>query len=456
MPPHRILRIGVILGGNIIEERLVRQRETVSIGQSAKNSFSVPIDGLPKTWPLFSMENGQYVLQFADNMDGRLSTASKVLTLDALKQQGAQKRNGAWAYRLDESSRGKITVGEMTLLFQFVTAPPLQPRPRLPAAVRGTLADRIEPQLAIVLAASVLAHFAMALWAWSQDIEDDSNRVAEIAREYQAGTYEPPKPVEPVAADTTEEGEGEEEVADEGKDESETKEPDRPKNEPTDVVGDGDGDGDDGPDEAAVQEAIANTAVVAVLTGGAEGTGGRYGEMSETDQGASLDKSIENAKGKKTASTGGGAGRQRGQGSGKIAGDKGTRVGGPGPGGKVGPKKEEKIKSRVKLGGAEDLSLTDLDPASVVKRIRGKYLAGIKRCHNRVLKADPSAAGRVNIRFTVGPTGRVTKARVKGFDPTVDACIEGQTRRWRFSAPKEDGKPTSADFAVPLLLKPGG
>ena len=43
----RILRIGIILGGNIVEERLIRTRETITIGQSSKNTFSVPIEGLP-------------------------------------------------------------------------------------------------------------------------------------------------------------------------------------------------------------------------------------------------------------------------------------------------------------------------------------------------------------------------------------------------------------------------
>lgn len=447
MPRQRILRIGIILNGNIIEERLVRQRETITIGQSAKNSFSVPIDGLPKSWPLFSMENGQYVLQFADNMDGRLSTANQVFTLDALKRQGAQQRNGAWCYQLDESARGKITVGEMTLLFQFVTAPPLQPRPRLPASVRGTLADRIDPHLAIILAASIILHFAIMLWAWSIDLPKE-NKIAQIAHEFQVGTYEPPPPVEivPVESDENEEGEVAAETGGDKGDEDKPKKNDEPVDDP--------GDGDGSPDEAAVQEAIANTALVAVLTGAGEG-GERYGSMSDTDQGASLDKSIENAKGKAVASTGGGVGRQRGQGTGVIGTDKGSRVGGPGEGDKVGPKAEEKIASRVKLGGADDLSLSDLDPDDVIKRIRGKYLAGIQRCHQRVLKADPRAKGRVDIRFTVGPTGKVTQATVKGFDPTVDACIEGQARQWRFSTPKDDGKPTSADFAVPLMLEPG-
>lgn len=446
-PPQRILRIGIVLGGNIIEERLIRKRETITIGQSSKNSFSIPIEGLPRTFPIFAFEDGQYTLNFTANMDGRISSGGSVNTLSQLKQHGARKAAEGWQTPLDERSRGKVSVGSMTLLFQFVTAPPLQPRPRLPASVRGTLADRIEPRLAIILACSVLTHFSVALWAYTRDqvIERPVDR---IARAFQVGKYEPPPKVEPVEDEGEEEGDAAEEAA------TDVPKVDKPRRkEPVDDGG-GDNSDDGSPDDAAVAEAIQNTAIVAVLTGEG-GEGGLFSEMSGTDQGASLDDSIAHAKGKATATTGGsGDRRQRGQNSGKLGTGKGERVGGPEAGGKVGPKKEEKV-SRIKLGAAEDLSLSDLDPNAVVKRIRGKYLAGIKRCHQRVLKVDPKAQGKVTIRFTVGPTGRVTKASVKGFDPTVDACIKGQAAKWRFSAPKDDGKPTSADFEVPLLLKPG-
>ncbi len=461
-PAARILRIGVVLGGNIIEERLVRKRETITIGQSSKNSFSIPIEGLPKTFPVFALENGNYVLNFQDNMDGRISAGGGVHTLSQLKSNGAKKTGDGWAMPLDEKARGKVSVGAMTLLFQFVTAPPLPPRPRLPASVRGTLADRVEPRLAIILSCSVLAHFSVGLWAYTRD-KVVERPVDKIARSFQVGQYEPPPKVEPVIVEAETETDGEATEAAAGADTPKDKTP-RPPRKNTEPTGGSEGNsgpsGEGSPDDAAVEEAIQDTAVVAVLTGlGSEG--GAFGKMSGTDQGASLDRSIEHAKGKATATTGGGGDdrRQRGQGSGKLGTDKGTGVSGPksgtGTGGAGGTKKEDAIKSLTKFGRAEDLSLSDLDPNAVVKRIRGKYLAGIKRCHQRVLKVDPKAQGKVTIRFTVGPTGRVTKANVKGFDPTVDACIKGQAAKWRFSAPKDDGKPTSADFEVPLLLKPG-
>ena len=48
---------------------------------------------------------------------------------------------------LSDNSRGKLSLGDLTILFQFVTEPPRQPKPMLPASVRGTFADRFDPRL---------------------------------------------------------------------------------------------------------------------------------------------------------------------------------------------------------------------------------------------------------------------------------------------------------------------
>jgi hypothetical protein len=217
----------------------------------------------------------------------------------------------------------------------------------------------------------------------------------------------------------------------------------------------GGGDEDGAPDDATVSEAIQDSALIAAITG-TEGSGGRYSKMNETDQGAGLDKAIEDAKGRDIGAIGEGGGRRtRGPNTGKIGSGKGGgEIKGPGKGdAEVGAKVEEKV-SRATFD-VEDISETTLDPDSVAKIIRARYLQGIKRCHQRMLKGDPTAGGRVSLRFTVGPTGGVTKSDVKGFDPTVDACIKDLTTKWRFGAPKDDdGKPASADFQIPLVLKP--
>jgi hypothetical protein len=455
--PVRSLRVGIVLGGNIIEERLIRGRENITIGQSAKNTFSVPLESLPKQWPLFTVENGRYVLHYSDGTDGRISDGRGVHTLDSLKGRGAERRGDHFVLPLVDGSRGKVVMGDMTLLFQFVNAPPLQPRPRLPASVRGTLADRVDPQMAIILAISVVAHLVLMLVAWNHDRTVES-RADRIHREFQEDSFKERTATleltQPTTATT-----GEEVEAPKGDDKGADKEPDRGSSKAPGDGGQTKEPGDGGaPSDAQVDEAIANTALVALLTGD-ESAGGRYGKMSETDQGAGLDKAIENAKGKEISSIGGGAaGRGHREGAGQIGGDKeGGRgkVSGPGEGGQVGGKQEELI-SRIKLGDVEDIGDGTLDPDSVYRTIQSRYLEGIKRCHQQLLKRNPEAGGRVSVRFTVGPTGGVTKSTVSGFDPTVDACIKGLTLKWRFGAPKTDeGKPSSADFQFPFILKAG-
>src|SRR4051794_6893252 len=93
---QRILRIGVLLGGKIVEERLIRERVHVSIGQSMKNTFSIPVEGLPLEFTLFAIDQGRYSLRFIQKMDGRLSDGGQVNTLDALKSKGAQNNGEYW------------------------------------------------------------------------------------------------------------------------------------------------------------------------------------------------------------------------------------------------------------------------------------------------------------------------------------------------------------------------
>jgi hypothetical protein len=451
MAPVRSLRVGIALGDHFIDERLFRARENITVGQSAKNTFSIPIENLPKAWQLFTVDAGRYMLHFTDAMDGRLSDGTNVYTFETLKGRGAQRVGDHWVVPLVETSRGKVELGQMKLLFQFVSAPPVQPRPRLPASVRGSLADRIDPMLAVIMAISILIHFGIMLYALQHDRVVYS-RAEALAKQFQEDTFK-----DKVIAETVEiapDATATAEVPKKGGDESKGK----PKTGGGDNSGDK-GNDDSAPDDATIEETISQSPLMLALATGGEDDSGRYGKMNETDQGSDLNKALENAKGKDIGSIGNGGGRAtRGPNTGKIGSGKGGgEITGPGKGESVGPKVEEKV-SRTSFSNSDVADLTDstLDPGDVAKIIRSRYLQGIKRCHERLLKQNPTAHGRVALRFTVGPTGGITKSAVKGFDPTVDSCIKELSLKWRFGAPKdEDGKPTSADFEIPLLLEPG-
>lgn len=450
-PRPRILRIGVLLGGKIVEERLIRERTSVSIGQSMRNTFSIPIEALPLELTLFALdERGRYHLRFLEQMDGRLSDAGgQVSTLDALKTgRGATQHGDYWQVPLGENSRGKLSLGDLTVLFQFVTEPPRQPKPMLPASVRGTFADRFDPRLSVILAASVVLHFAVVIAALLGDIEEDSLAAKAYNLTFQpekyAVTVEDPRPQKPDPS------------AGSGAGSAAEKKPaakPAPASKPSKSEGGGTSPGKDPGMTQDDAEAMAN-----LMTGeGKDGTS--EGDMSARRPGGDLKGEIDAIKeGNKSVAVGGGANRGSRDGGGpRVGTGAGTQIDGPtGPesagGGKVAEKGPQGRINVANKAGGDDSSLT---PAVVLNKILTAYMAGLKRCYKQYLNKEATARGAVALSFTVNETGRLVNGNAKGFASEVDVCIQSQMATWRFPIPKDkDNEATDANFSITLQLVP--
>jgi hypothetical protein len=448
-PRQRILRIGVLLGGKIVEERLIRERTAVTIGQSMKNTFSIPIDGLPREFTLFAIDQNQYYLRFLAKMDGRLSDGASVNTLDALKQSGAQHVADYWQVPLGNAARGKLSIGDLTILFQFVTEPPRQPKPMLPASVRGTFADRFDPRLSVILGSSIIIHFAIVIIALFTDLEVP-NGMAERAYNltFKPETYQvdlaQPEPVKTTDVGSAA-GSAEVKVAEKTPTKTPGKTPDKPS----------DGGRSD-KDTVAMQEEEASR-FADLLTGEGE-AGTSEGDMSNRRPGADLNQQITDVKeGGKQVAIGGGSGRgSRGDGDPKLGTGTGPKITGPtGTESAGGGKVEKAPTGRINVSDKQTFDDSTLTPDVVLSKIQSAYMAGLKRCYKDVLKKDASARGKVTLSLTVNETGRTVSGKAKGFASEVDACISGLMASWRFPIPKDkDGDATEASFAITLQLVP--
>jgi hypothetical protein len=447
-PRPRILRIGVLLGGKIVEERLIRERAPVTIGQSMRNTFSIPVEGLPLEFTLFALDDGRYSLRFLPKMDGRLSdSGGQVNTLDALKARGAQNHGAYFQVPLSESARGKLSLGDLTILFQFVTEPPRQPKPMLPASVRGTFADRFDPRLSVIMAASIIVHFAIVIVALFTDVDID-NGIAERAYNltFKQDTYtvdlSQPKP-------DISQGSAAGSAAPEKKPE---KGPARPK-----APEKGDDGGKSKADQVALQEQEA-AKFADLLTG--EGVNGTSeGDMSKRRPGAELGAQINEVReGGQTVKVGGGAGRgSRGDGEVRVGTGHGPEINGPGGTESAGGgKNQEKAPTgRISVAEKQAIDDTTLSPEAVLSKIQSAYMAGLKRCYKDFLKKDASARGKITLSLTINETGRTVKGSAHGFSGEVDACISNLMTAWRFPIPKDKGgDPTEANFAITLQLVP--
>jgi hypothetical protein len=184
--PRRAIRVGVLLGDNLVEEKVFSTGAPVTFGQSLKCGLSIPGDGIPHEHALFVHDQGRVLLRVTKTMTGKLAQAGEIQT-DLRRGEAVE---GVWSIPLAKGARGKLVLGDATILFQEIAAPPLTPRPVLPASIRGTLGDRIDRRLAVIIGASVALHLGIAGVAWFEDVETGSMLETPIAQTYRQEVME--------------------------------------------------------------------------------------------------------------------------------------------------------------------------------------------------------------------------------------------------------------------------
>lgn len=433
-PQAKILRIGVIQAGRIIEEKLIRGHDTVTIGSSTRNTITIFTAGLPRSFPLFERIGNRYVLNFTEAMDGRVGVADRVLPLLQVSEEHLARRRGEmWALPLDEGSRGKVVIGEVTLLFQFVTPPPPRPRPKLPASIRGGIVAQMDWLMATSFLACAVIHLAFVIYLrnvdWPKELAIDQipdRFVKDIVVE---------KPKVEKKVEVAKEGGDKKADKDEGKKGGKKKEltaeEQAAKAEARARA--------DAERRARLAEELSRVGALKVL-GSAGGKSGAVADLlNRGDPGGDADRAFQGVGGVGVASAGSGTGGLTGRGgtgSGKAVGIEGLRTTGPGEVGTGERAGEKEVKGKVQ-DQAPDVDGT-LDPSIVAKEVR-KRLGAVRTCYERALKRNPQLAGKIQICFTIGPTGGVTSANVDSDtmgDSEVGDCIVDNIKRWRFPAPE--------------------
>ena len=164
----KILRIGVVHRGRVIEERLFRRATRVSVGSAARNTVVLPLPGVPERVDLLVPRRRAdgYDLLLTDEVDGRIDRGSHgMVDVTALRRLTPRRGRRVPRIPLDAACRGRLKIGEVSLLFQFVTPPPRRVRPALPAVARGGLIRSMDWVFATILVGSFLGHsglFAVA------------------------------------------------------------------------------------------------------------------------------------------------------------------------------------------------------------------------------------------------------------------------------------------------------
>ena len=458
----KVLRIGLIQAGKIVEERIIRQRETVTVGSSERNHFVVA--GLPARFELFQLVGADYILNFTAEMRGRVGLAGGVQELEQLRATGAARNAGQhWQVKLSDTSRGKIVIGDTTLLFQFVVPPPIQPRPQLPAAVVGGFVAGIDWLFTAFVMFSFMSHFGFIIflenadWPMPPAIATIPDRVAEMIFNEPEPPPEPQEtePTEMVTEDATEVAqETETSSSDSRSDSSDRSASDSTARAERQAAADSDA-------RMAAEEV---TSQVETMLLGA--LGGESGALHDVLAGGAVTGSAEDvmaqAEGVGVASSGAGGVLRDRSGGGRVGGG-GQDLGGLRAVGGSGATSERGegavIEERAPRGrfrppsDVEDESGSgDFDSNAVVRMINTRRSA-IQACYERELRTTPDLRGRLVVQLTIQETGSVTGVRAteNALNDAVASCVTRVVQGFRFNPGPEGG---SVTYSFPFVFEP--
>lgn len=443
----KILRVGIFQGGRSLEERLFRKPTNITLGQSTKNTFVVPTSvELPKSFSLFEHGPRGYALNFTATMEGRLSLGDQVMDL-AQMRKGKAPQGEVWHINLSERARGKIQIGELTVLFQFVVPPPVQPRPQLPPSVRGSVVGEMDGRLTAIMLGSFLLHFGFVIylrtvdWPRQPDIEEIPDRFVKVLVPKKV---EQPKPEEPKV----------EKVAEKPKDDGKKKPASDSATKPVAKPLSEEEKARLAAEKRARLEAqLSQMGMLKLL--GSKGEGGALRDLLKGgDPGNDADKVFGQVGGVGVGGNGGGLQAVKGGGgTGLSQGINGLRASGPSEGVDTGQKGEAKVRGVVRDSSPQDLDPATLDPNAVAAKIR-QYKGALVACYESALKRNPSLSGKVTLRFTINKMGKVSKAEIETdtmHDDDVNKCIVDRASGWRFPPPS--GGSDDVQFAYPFIFQ---
>lgn len=454
-PAPRALRIGILLNGRIMEEKIIRERDSVTIGLYEKNTFIIPSPHMVGRHVLFEMKGDRYHLNLMESMTGRVAAGGGLIDLEG--------RGASAPIVLDERSRGRIAIGETIILFQFVAAPPLQPRPQLPSSMRGGwlrsfMADWFFNSL---IGVSLMAHIIPVVclvvrdWPIQEQGFDLDNKYFELVLQV---------PDEETLKNMVSSGKPGESAESPGEDEAaaDLENPDvKPGDpgKPKRVLTDEEKAALEAQRRAKLEATVMSSGLMLVIGSDAYGADGSAGAdlLAPGGVDSDMDEVLKTVSGMKLASAGETGSSLRtladSAGGGKVADITAIKVANADVDLESDSATETKVKGKAKAGAGEEVGGTGLLDAAEVARVVKSRITAIQMCYQKGLNKNYGLEGKIKVRFTIGTSGRVTKASIENNtlgDPEVGACVLDKVESFVFSKP-EGG---SVEFVFPFVFKP--
>ncbi len=408
------LRVALVWHGNVLQEKIMREPSSVTVGETADCMFAADIHGDEK-YELFTEDAGSYTLNLRSGMKGRLTTGGNEQDISQLSGR-IPVRPGDW---------GVIEIDQASFFFQFVD--------RIAGVVATAGYGGLNYVLASALAVSAVVQIAMLIYAfmaWKPETSAfDLNRAGRFV---QIQVDEPPDAIEEV-----EEEEADDETmsqragGEEGKfgaEDAEVEDSTLPDHDGPMV------DSLETPELGrAFEAALAQSGALSNVFGNSDAFMNSFGQDFAT---AGEGDAFVLGRGSGGLGMRGGGGGGGGDGFGRVhgVGDIDTG-GGSGRGASLGRREAVAPRGRVSRGSPR---VNGFLPREHIERVVRRHSRGIRACYERELQNDRSLAGRITVNWTIGLDGRVARSSIASNSigsSAVESCILREVRRMRFDQP---------------------
>jgi hypothetical protein len=435
----KVLRILSVTDDLVCDEVHQTGPESVTAGVGVDNDLLVFGTGLPRRHQLFELgDDGAYTLVIPPHVSGVLSLRGRTSKIADLwrKQVRRDPKTTAVRLRLDPTAKGKLTLGETALLFQF--APPAPPVPKDPFPLEykaRAFAGLTRFDLATLLSGAMILG-PYFIYSATRPIDPDFE--PEIDERFLRVMGVPPKKKEEPPPEELKEDE--QLLAQ--KDEEKKKD----KVEDKQVIQ---------PSKEFSKEALSKARGVGVArvlgTYGGPGEGTVFDVIQNTENNlgelfaAGMTRVVDADGNEVSGFVPGGEGISA---LGAVAGTKGFDVTAAGPEVAALDKKERKI--NLKTSGADVDG--DADKKAVQATIRNR-MSALQSCYEKALRANTGLTGKIIYTITISVMGTVTSVIVQDDslqDEGVKTCTVNKIKGWRF--PTTPGAEASSDVTFSVVF----
>ncbi|MEL6350033.1 MAG: AgmX/PglI C-terminal domain-containing protein [Myxococcota bacterium] len=423
------------------------------MGSSPKNTFVFQVPGLPDQHVLFQARSNRYYLNFSEEMSGKIAHKDEIVGLSELSERGDATRKGPhFVLPLHDNNRGKIVIDDLTVLFQFVNAPPESARMLMKQDFRPRLLDEDDPVFLGFLALFSSIATVMMIWAVNQEpVESVSlDQIPDRFVEMVIPSDPDPDPVDvQPEEDPNVDGPQVEQPQEDPQPQPEEAQP--KEAQPERPMSAAEREQANARRLQQKKEALTRKSAVLAMIGtrGEANNGSSVQDVFADGDGGfqDLNDALSGVDGTQTATTENMA-AVRGATDGGGRGDatvEGIKKGGTGNAAVAAAPKPTAPKGNISLGG---VSADGAEGADGIKRVLRQKQGQVKYCYEQRLKENPNISGRIAVEVYI-EGGRVMDVSVvenSTKDKALASCVTRKIRSWRFGADAE------GDIYLPFAL----